>query len=96
MTKGCILEDDSNKDPPKQGLYAKFLVGDQLTDSIVCLDHDCTMGSVAQTSKLKIFHFDPFLDTREINLMQKVQHLYTTPIRSGKVLLYYNVSENLL
>lgn len=28
--------------------------------------------------------------------MQKVQHLYTTPLRSGKVLLYYNVSENLL
>lgn len=28
--------------------------------------------------------------------MQKIQHIYSTPLRQGKVLMYYNVSENLI
>ena len=71
---------------------------DNLNESIVCLDHDIATqaSSSTQTSKLRVFQFDPFLDTREINLQQRVQHVYATPWRAGKVVMFYNVSENLL
>ena len=94
MAKGTILKELSNCDPPKHGLYATFLVGeaskrdkeyhyDNLGESIVCLDQDiaCLPSSSMLTSKLRIFQFDPFLDTREVNLKQKVQHVYATPLR---------------
>jgi hypothetical protein len=45
---------------------------------------------------LRVFQFDPFTDTREINLMHRIQHIYNTPLRNGKALLFYNVGENLL
>lgn len=53
-------------------------------------------AAVQSSSKLRIFQFDPFLDSREVNLHVKVLQMYPSPLRQGKVLLYYNITENLL
>lgn len=53
-------------------------------------------ASLLSNSKLRIYQFDPFLDSREVNLHVKVLQMYPTPLRRGKVLLYYNISENML
>lgn len=56
---------------------------DNLNETIVCLINDAAdQGSAAPPkSKLRLFQFDPFIDTREVSLMQNVQHVYATPIR---------------
>ena len=71
---------------------------DNLNETIVCLINDAAdQGSAAPLkSKLRLFQFDPFIDTREVSLMQNVQHVYATPIRQGKAVNYYNVTENLI
>ena len=41
--------------------------------------------------------FDPFLDTKIVEIKgYKVVHIYPTPLRNGKVLLYYNITDNSL
>lgn len=43
-----------------------------------------------------MFMFDPFLDMKEVKLKAPISSVFPTPLRHGKVLLFYNRADNLL
>ena len=88
------VEPLTNPGEPKNGLYASFIGNRSLGCAIVSLLTD--YADAASTSKVRVLQFDPFIDTREVELKAKIWQMYPTPLRNGKALMYFNSGDNLL